>query len=291
METGLRDRPDMGIAIRKGAILITALFVVLGLMLYNAGREFEWQLSLTAAGSAASVWITLEIVERAIKEDRDRQWEKVKSLTYMTIINDIRYIVTTVPLDSGDMWDRINLINGEINYPSKFTTNIILDIAKELQTEYDQIFAKHNQMLDELDEKELDRLDELDRLYRLRGDKLDENEFDKLYEYKKYDRAMHSLRGYCKSIEYLIQDMRTILIPRTLLLSTDPEVNLALTEFEAFTREFHEDLKTPDVFSGGYEPVVQLLKELAKLYDVLQSKMSSEKGNITYKFKEPEPLL
>jgi hypothetical protein len=42
METSLRDRLDMGIAIRKGALLITALFVVLGLVLYYAGLEFEW---------------------------------------------------------------------------------------------------------------------------------------------------------------------------------------------------------------------------------------------------------
>ncbi len=110
MKTWHRDLSDLGLGIHEGALLFTAFFILLSIWLYDLDYDFGWQLALAGAGSSASVWITLEIVERAIKQDRDQQWEKVKSLTYMTIINDIRYIVIEAPVDSAESWDRINLM-------------------------------------------------------------------------------------------------------------------------------------------------------------------------------------
>ncbi len=87
---------------------------------------------------------------------------KVKSLTYMTIINDIRYIVVDAPVDSGEMMVRVNLINGDINYPSEFTTNIIKDIAKDMRVEYKQAKDRLDELYDkyEFNENKLKELDE-----------------------------------------------------------------------------------------------------------------------------------
>jgi hypothetical protein len=131
-----RSGSDLGLGIREIALFLTAFLIILGYFWSSNKEEFGWQLLLTAAGAVFSIWVTLVIIEHAIKKDREDQWQKVKSLTYMTIINDIRYIVTKIPLDTGNATDCINLINGEINYPDEFTTNIIYDLAKEIEKEY-----------------------------------------------------------------------------------------------------------------------------------------------------------
>jgi hypothetical protein len=162
VKTWHRDLSDLGLSIRESSLLIAAFFTELALWLHSEYRDFGWQLALTVAGAAVSVWITLEIVEHAIREDRDQQWMKVKSLTYMTIINDIRYIVVDAPVDSGEMMVRVNLINGDINYPSEFTTNIIKDIAKDMRVEYKQAKDRLDELYDkyEFNENKLKELDE-----------------------------------------------------------------------------------------------------------------------------------
>jgi len=272
VNTWHRDISDLGISVHEGALLSTAFFILLALWLFKTGHEFGWQLALVGAGSALSVWITLEIVEHAIREDRNQQWMKVKSLTYMTIINDIRYIVVDAPVDSDEMMIRVNLINGDINYPSEFTTNIIKDIAKDMRIEYKQAN---------------DRLDELYDQYGFDEDKLKE-----LDEFLMMDTRIKSYESYCKMVDYLIQDLRINLIPRTLLLSSDQDINLALTKFEAFYREYQQDLRMGFDFSDNYtHPAVRLVEELSDLYDTLQKNMPSGEENITYQFKDPGPFL
>ena len=248
---------DLGIGIREGALLSAYILGFLSYWSYRNGMEFGWQFFLAAAGISLSVWVTLEVIERAIREDRERQWQKVKSITYMNIINDIRYIVTSVPLDTGNAIDCINLINGEINYPAEFTTNIILDLAKELRAEYE--LNDDVKGIDDMSDEESEAREK-------------------------------NLRAFYKSIRYLIEDIKTNLIPRTLLLSSDSEVNLALTRFDAFIRDFQEEIKYSWDLSEISNQIALLLDELASLYDVLQRNMPPRDGDNPYKFKVPSPF-
>ncbi len=140
-----------------------------------------------------------------------------------------------------------------------------------MHTEYEQIIASYEKIMANLE--------------------LNDYESKESDESEEIDIKMNSIYGFCKSIDYLIQDLINNLIPRTLLLSNDQEVNLALTRFEAFIREFRNDIKMGLPFPEDCLPVVQLLDELADLYDVLQRKIPTKNGDIAYKFKIPEPFL
>ena len=251
---------DLGIGIREGALLSAYILGFFSYWSYRNGMEFGWQFFLAAAGISLSVWVTLEVIERAIREDRERQWQKIKSLTYMNIINNIRYIVTRVPLDTGNAIDCINLINGEINYPAEFTTNIILDLAKELRAEYG--FNDDDKDIDDMSDEEL----------------------------RESEGKEKNLHAFYKSIIYLIEDIKTNLIPRTLLLSSDSEVNLALTRFDAFIRDFQEEIKYSWDLPETSNLIALLLDELASVYDVLQRKMPPRDGDNPYRFKVPSPF-
>lgn len=92
-----------------------------------------------------------------------------------------------------------------------------------------------------------------------------------------------------------IEDLKANLIPRTILLSSDLELNLALTRFEAFIREFQEDAKAPYDISEVLDLVIQLFNELAVLYDILQRSIPQKDIPLniedrTYKFKVPPPI-
>lgn len=255
-----QGRSDLGIGIREGALLLATTFGIVSYWCYLGGMEFGWQFLLAAAGSVFSIWVTLEVIERVIREDRELQWQRVKSLTYMTIINDIRYIVTMLPLDTGNAIDCINLINGEINYPDEFTTNIILDLAKELRAEYG--LNDDGKDKDDMSDEELRQSEEKEK----------------------------NLRAFYKNISYIIEDIKTNLIPRTLLLSSDSDVNLALTRFDAFIRDFQEEIKYSWDLSETSNLIASLLDELASVYDVLQRNMPPRGEDNPYKFKVPSPF-
>lgn len=56
--------------------------------------------NVLAAGAAlaAGAWITLAVVEKALKEDKKKTWEKVKERTYDEIIEYVGYIAISVQL-------------------------------------------------------------------------------------------------------------------------------------------------------------------------------------------------
>ena len=99
-----------------------------------------------------------------------------------------------------------------------------------------------------------------------------------------------NLHAFYKSIIYLIEDIKTNLIPRTLLLSSDSEVNLALTRFDAFIRDFQEEIKYSWDLPETSNLIALLLDELASVYDVLQRKMPPSDGDNPYRFKVPSPF-
>lgn len=214
-----------------------------------------------------SVWITLTVIERAIKNDREQQWEKVKSLTYMTILNNIRYVASKFPetnaLDFETMNNHMEIINIDVNYPRKDVSNAILGLAKEING----IYKSRKEFLDDI-------------LVELNDEESDIRE-----------REIGYLKSYCDEISWVLEDMRITLIPRVLQLNDDEEVNLALLRFEAFSREFLEDRRKGWIFSNIFSSATQLLDESGRLYEILQRKMPPQNGDFAYRFREPTPFL
>lgn len=215
-----------------------------------------------------SVWITLTIIERAIKTDREQQWEKVKSLTYMTILNNIRYMASQFPetyaLDFETINNHMEIINIDVNYPRKEVSDEIIGLAKDI----DRIYTNRKFTDDILVEAELSDEESVIR-----------------------DRERGYLKHYFNEIGWILEDMRITLIPRVLQLSDDEEVNIALLRFEAFSREFLEDKRTEWLFSDIFGSVIQLLDESGILYEVLQRNMPPRNGDFAYHFREPAPFL
>lgn len=52
-------------------------------------QSFGVQLWLMAAGISGGVWVTLMIIEKAIKEDHEKQWESVRLITYHRILYNL----------------------------------------------------------------------------------------------------------------------------------------------------------------------------------------------------------
>jgi hypothetical protein len=262
-------KTDLGLGIREVTYFLSYTFMVFSYWGLIEGNNFGSQLSLTLAGAAMSVWITLTVIERVIKKDRDMQWEKVKSLTYMTILNNIRYMVSQFPetstLDLETMMNHMDVINTDVNYPRKDVSDEIIGFAKDIsdvyknRREFNEDFYFEAELSDEESEARNDE--------------------------------MRSLIFYYGQISWIIEDMRITLIPRVLQLGDDEEVNLALLRFEAFSREFLEDQRTGWSFSDIFCSAIQLLDESGRLYEVLQRKMPPQNGDFAYHFREPTPYL
>ena len=263
-------KADLGLGIRELAYFFTYTLMVFSYWGFKGGNEFEWQLSLALSGAAMSVWITLTIIERAIKNDREKQWEKVKSLTYMTILNNIRYVASQFPetgaLDFETINNHLIIINTDVNYPRKYVSDEIISLAKYIN----YIYKSRKEFSDDiLVEAELSDEESVTR-----------------------EHEIGYLRYYCNEIAWVLEDMRITLIPRVLQLSDDEEANLALLRFEAFSREFQEDKRKMWLFSDSniFNSVIQLLDESGRLYEVLQRKMP-QKRDFAYRFREPVPFL
>jgi len=259
----------LGLGIRELAYFLTYTFMVFSYWGLIGGNNFGSQLSLTLAGAAMSVWITLTVIERVIKKDREQQWEKVKSLTYMAILNNIRYMASQFPetdtIDFETINNHIDIINTDVNYPRKDVSDEIIKLAEDLN----KIYKNRNEFSDDI---------------------LIEAELSDTESATRYHES-ESLKHYFNEIGWILEDMRITLIPRVLQLSDDEEVNLALLRFEAFSREFLEDKRTGWFFSDIFSSAIQLLGESGRLYEVLERKIPPQNMEFAYRFKEPTPLL
>lgn len=143
-------KTDLGLGIRELTYFLTYTFMVFSYWGFMEGKDFGWQLSLTLAGASMSVWITSTVIERAIKKDREQQWEKVKSLTYMTILNNIRYMASQFPetgaLDFETMDNHMEIINIDVNYPRKDVSDAIMGLAKDIN----DIYKSRKEFLDDI---------------------------------------------------------------------------------------------------------------------------------------------
>lgn len=305
----MRWHGGSGIIARETALVLMIVFIVLSFFICADKKDFWWQLSLTIAGMAASIWITLVVIERAIKRDREHQWEKVKSLTYMNILNGIIYIALGIAEEVAGsiidtdykLYDCTYMLSSGVNSPGEYISVYISDILETTKDGCNKCKYRGSLCVDfdNLDEPgyidEFDDTDELDYLGQL-------NNMNKSYFIEEFNdteelgdnEAEESpqcpwkrLPLCIKNIDKLIDDIITTLIPRVLIFNDDPEVNLALTRFETVVREFRQGRGLLEF----KEYIIKLLQESIELYEILQRKLPEQRGDPVYIFKEETAFL
>ncbi len=226
------------------------IFLVAALWLYIRNLEFQSQIAFILAEAAISIPITLILIEWVIKRDREKQWEKVKSLTYKTILFNISYVAYKLPMEipfylDGSKEFRNIIEKGVLNVPDpqKEVSYAILEFAEIVRTIQNRLLKENREQLG------------------------DDKWYDNMYLYSEM------ILKYNQETDWLLADIRLILIPRVLQLSDDQEVNSALLDFENHIRGFvyamieqqksEEDLPVADL------AIADLLEAIGKLYSVL----------------------
>lgn len=194
--------------------------------------------------------VSLILIEWVIKKDRERQWERVESLTYMTILYNLCCIAYSIPrympIDS-DIESRCKeIIKTGISNPRNEVSNAISDLAKTTK----ESIQRWEQDTDNLINQQ--KYDEYDQRNRWLCNQLIECEDD---------------------IGWFIRDIRVTLIPRVLQLSDNQEINSGLLDFENMTRDAEFLMRwqrTSENVVLDHEIFVRLLEETAKLYSLIQ---------------------
>ena len=208
--------------------------------------EWHWShVFFILAEAALSVWITLVVIELAIRKDRERKWKRVKLITYTTILNNLRNIANEAAsyafLVVGNCDDQFikeyaRILSSEGNKPRKEVSIAIIEMAIIITTYYKNIKEEHNN----LDEKKM----------------------------------VKSLTDYYHKEHWRLDDIMVTLSPRILELSDDEEANLALLRFENANRIFEDMMELQQKSELDSDPVATyalaiLLKEAGILYDIL----------------------
>jgi hypothetical protein len=95
--SGLNDRELSQIDWSGASVVFIIVLLTLSKYSIDIGNNFIPELTLTAAGAAASIPITLWVIGRAIREDKTERWAKIRKTTYLEIINYISYIAVRTP--------------------------------------------------------------------------------------------------------------------------------------------------------------------------------------------------
>ena len=180
----------------SGASVIVAIFfLAISTATSYAENSSVSRLALTASGTAISIFITLTIVQRAIKEDRNRQWQGVKLRTYLVILGHLSNIALSFHLyhtqfrGTKDSDNCIDILRRSTYDPKEEVSKAMMDFA-------DIAKAKHSP----------------------------EESFDK--------KVTTRLVMFYDSMNMLVNDLNLILIPRVLQLSDNDEMHKTLSDLE-----------------------------------------------------------
>lgn len=247
---------------RSGISLICLIFFIILLIIirifYINSTEYQLQIILILTEAVLSVPITLILIEWVIKRDREKQWEKVRLLTFETILFNILNAAYLLPIsipfyienESKKFFDII--LKGKPNPLDPQVRDEISEYAKTIRTIQNQLLKEERERLGE------DKWDEKMALYS------------------------EMILKYHQEVHWLLEDVRLILIPRVLQLSDDQEVNLALLDFENYIRSFEyaiiEQLRSEKGLPVADLAIADLLAAIGTLCGILQEKYNFYKS-------------
>lgn len=260
-----------GLTISYASMLILPLVVVIGYYLDAINQGFGSRLALSAAGAVASILITLEIIQREIRRDRDSQWEKVEKLTYADIVFHLSFmsykIADFLRLSEGVPipMESFKILSHSISQFEERTPNAIAEIMKEANKFY------HQHQVTPTDTTKQTKEDEFNT-----------------HEWRlKVGGRLKRLILYYEEIDRSLNDIRIILIPRVLQLSNDQEVNEALIQLDRECLALQMNAHLPEQFMkegilGNFicEPLIwkmiEFLEPAGKLYGLLWNRLHAD---------------
>jgi len=235
------DKLDIG----KTGLVFFVLFLLIGYWFSDPiaalfdSDELKWShIFFIIAEAGLNVFITLYIIEYAIRKDRERKWKSVELLTYLAILSNLRSIASSIiPFatlyisDDASITDYTKVLTSPESSPKREIGFAIIEIAREIHKSYEEKMF-HNETTNCI--------------------------------------TSDMLIQYYKDVQWRFEDIITALIPRVIALSDDEEVNVALLKFEHANRIFVDLTNAP--LDTTYSLVI-LLKEVGKLYDALLRKI------------------
>ena len=238
--------------LKEFSIYTATLLGVISYIAFIEKFDFYSNAVLGLATSALSIWITLEVIENALKTDREERQRAIKGMTLKSLLNNICGIVYNSPL----------AVAGGIKYlDSKLLNQYAEEIRNGALEPGEQVVKSMFAMANMIDQGQKSRqqfLLDLSKNQDAEKSLQDERRFDAF-----------TIAYYYQDIIFRINRIRERLIPRILELTDDRELELALLKFEEISDRYNEhmrlQLQNKDCPIHS-ERLVDLLKALAVVY-------------------------
>ena len=239
------------------SIFSAVLFGIFACIAYVKNLDFVSNALLGLATSALSIWITLGVIEKALKADGEERMSAIKGMTLKSLLRNICGIIYISP----------SAIGKGIKYlDSKLLKEHTEKIRYGALEPKEQVAKSILVLADMIDQGQKSRKQYLSDLNKAQDEKL-------IREERGFD-AFAITHGY-QDMNFRINRIREVLIPRILELIDDRELEIALLEFEEISDGYNEHMRL-QLRNNDYpihsERLVKLLKALAKVY-VLSIKM------------------
>jgi hypothetical protein len=231
------------------SLVIATLLCLLSLMFFYFDHDFGSRVLLALASAALSVWITLFVVNLALKEDRNQNWVVVKSYTYSIILWHICLtaclsLLVMRPLsDSIFTMEGVRIVGGGHLYPKKEVANALLDISDLLRVDY-VLRERH------------------DDARRAHGEQIAQDQ-----------EIKRGLTLFYNISNWRFETIRMTLIPRVLQLSDDKDVFNALLKYETKIEEFEDVMRQSTgrmIIGSDIEGLARLIESSAPVYETIR---------------------
>ena len=199
----------------------------------------------------SSIWITLEVIETALKIDREERNSTTKKMTLKSLLYHVVHIIYNSPLaiSFGIQYIDSKLLN---EYAEKIRLG-----GSEPKMEVAEAMVK---LIDLIDQAQKQRIKFLSDLRKQAGNEDEQKE-------GKGDAFLISY--YYQDIIWRINILREVQIPRILELVDDRELEQALLNFERISDLYNEHMRL-QMQSKDYpihsERLIHLLNALASIY-------------------------
>ncbi len=245
----------------KELSLFIAVFIIMVPLFWlsQGAQSFLFQIFTLMAEASISVFVTLVVIEKALKDDRKHQSEKVRWYTYRAIIWNICLMaveaIWETPIwhnqddQKGKRIDTIRIIGSDIINPRKEVSDTIRKVAFSID---DEMKAKKRKILE--------RREEYENKEKL-SEELNEGNRITLKHFEKIDRTLN--------------EIRIVLIPRALQISDNSELNRALLDFEENIR-FYERVIVTNPNLASTLNMKNFLLAASDAYDALEKEYRNE---------------
>jgi hypothetical protein len=200
---------------------------------------------------AIGTLITLAVVERALKKDKEKQWEKVRERTFFEIINYVSYIVVSVQLS-------ILSIPGGLTEEERKKIKSIDETIRNKTHNYQkegkgaaEAIGQFHDLLVEISPRLIEACGKVD-----------------IESQKRY---IETIKFVYDDIKFSLDIFRLVLLPRVLNFSENTKMLEALVYFEIVSLEYERYMRslTNPLYANTQEPftsLIDLLYSTASVY-------------------------